>query len=304
VRCGRRLATGWIVGAASSRSEDLGRRHVATKLFMLLSVGVYVALLLGGGGLFEPVRRIQAVHWGALVGRLGLAEPWRFLAAMFVHFNLLHVGFNTMALQSLGRSLEENVGSARFTLIFLGTGIGGFVASQLVYSPQPLTGGISGGVFGLLGAAVGWSYAQRDKQWKRLALTGAGYAVAMALIPGQQVNNAAHVGGLLLGAGLAWALYRLGRRPRAELVASVFALVLVLATFASIGLSLASSVTRKVPRLQSTAPLEPSRLRLTGKGALDGRRLLEGRPDRQAADPNAFDLARVRLRIDRSARSA
>jgi rhomboid protease GluP len=234
-----------LSGLAQSGQSIVRRRHIATNLFLVVSVGVYLGLLFGGGGLFESVRPTEALRWGALVGTLGVYEPWRFLAAMFVHFNLLHAGFNSLALQSLGRNLEDSVGSARFTLIFLGTGIGGFVASQLWYSPQPLTGGISGGVFGLLGAAVGWSYAQRDEQWKKLALTGAGYAVAMALVPGQQVNNAAHVGGLLLGAALAWVLFRAGRSRGAERILDGLAVAMVLATVVSIVLSLTSPVTRR-----------------------------------------------------------
>ena len=112
---------------------------------MLLSVGIYLALMLGGGSLWGPPRPIDAVRWGALVGPLGRVEPWRYLSAMFVHFSLLHVGFNTLTLHSIGRSLEEGIGSARFVLVFLGTGIAGFVASQVFYELDPLTGGISGG---------------------------------------------------------------------------------------------------------------------------------------------------------------
>ncbi len=244
-RCGARLPAGWESTAKNHWSAALARPGWATTLFMLIDGVVYAALMLAGTEGLGNVRRFEALRWGALVGTLGHIEPWRYLSAMFVHFSLLHVGFNTLTLHSLGRSLEDAVGWSRFVLVFIGTGVAGFLASELWYSPMPLTGGISGGIFGLLGAAVGWRYAQRDPEWKRLAITGAGYAVAMALIPGVTVNHAAHVGGLLAGAGFGWALFRLGRNSRADRALDLCGLVLIVGTFASIILSLTSPVVRR-----------------------------------------------------------
>jgi rhomboid protease GluP len=249
--CEARLPAGWETKARSGLGSILARPGWATYLFMLLSVVVYGLLAFGGTEQWGSVRRIGALRWGALAGPLGHVEPWRYLSAMFVHFSLLHVGFNVLTLHSLGRSLEDAVGWARFVVVFLGTGIAGFLASELWYAPIPLTGGISGGIFGLLGAAVGWRYAMRDPEWKRLAITGVGYAVAMALIPGVTVNHAAHVGGLVAGAGFGWGLYRLGQGGRVDRVMNITGAVLVIASFASIALSLTSPVVnRAVPMLQ------------------------------------------------------
>ncbi len=248
LHCGERLPAAWESEARRGWARILGSRaSLATYFFMVLSLGVYVALLMGGGELLSSVRRSQALRWGALAGSLGLAEPWRYLSAMFVHFSLLHVGFNTLSLHSLGKSLEEAVGSARFILVFLGTGIVGFVLSQVVYTADPLTGGISGGVFGLLGASVGLRFAQRDPEWKRLAVTGVGYAVAMYLLLGSAVNHAAHVGGLLSGIGLGWVAVRAGHRRSVDTFFRVLAGLLIAATLASIALSLASPVARRAP---------------------------------------------------------
>lgn len=244
-RCEARLPPGWEANARSRVGSLLDRPGWATHLFMLLSVAVYGLLAFGGIEQWGSIRRIEALRWGALAGPLGHVEPWRYLSAMFVHFSLLHIGFNVMTLHSLGRSLEDATGWARFVVVFIGTGIAGFLASELWYAPIPLTGGISGGIFGLLGAAVGWRYAMRDPEWKRLAITGVGYAVAMALIPGVTVNHAAHIGGLLAGAGFGWVLYRLGRSRRADRAMNIAGALLVAASFASIGLSFTSPIVRR-----------------------------------------------------------
>ena len=245
-RCGARLPAGWEITARQRWTSVFQRRGWATTLFMVLDGIVYLALTLGGAGVWGGVPRLEALRWGALASNLGHVEPWRYLSAMFVHFSLLHVGFNTLTLHQLGRGLEDSLGWARFVVVFLGTGIAGFVASEVWYSTMPVTGGISGGIFGLLGAAVGWRFAQADPEWKRLAITGVGYAVAMALIPGITVNHAAHIGGLLAGAGFGWLLFRVGRGARVDRAVDITGGVLIVATFASIVLSLTSPIVRRL----------------------------------------------------------
>ncbi|HTV19738.1 MAG TPA: rhomboid family intramembrane serine protease [Polyangiaceae bacterium] len=220
----------------------MSRRDVATTLFVVLSVLVYAALWLAGVGPWGAVRPAAALRWGALAGTLGGQQPWRFLSAMFVHFGLMHFAFNTLTLHQLGRDLEGMIGWARFVLVFVGTGVAGFLASELWYAQMPLTGGTSGGIFGLLGAAVGWRYSEGDPDWKRLAITGAGYAVAMVLLDRMSnlsVNHAAHVGGLVAGAGIGWVLHRLRRGAAVERALTVTGALLIVASFVSIGLSLA-----------------------------------------------------------------
>lgn len=211
----------------------------ATVWFAALAVAVYLALVASSGGPQANVSGRMALRWGALAGDLGWREPWRQLSAMFVHFGLLHIGFNVLALVSFGRVLERVLGSARFTVLLLVTGALGFVASDVWYTlfpPQQITGGLSGGIFGLLGAEVGLRFAARDPGWKRAAVSGAGYAVMMGLIPGQTVNNAAHVGGLLSGVLLGWALSYAASRSYQRYF-NVAALLLSAATLGAIALS-------------------------------------------------------------------
>jgi membrane associated rhomboid family serine protease len=114
------------------------------------------------------------------------------------------------------------------------SGVGGFVLSEFWYTFQPLTGGMSGGIFGLLGAEVGLRYAGRDLAWKKSAISALGYGVAAALLPGQSVNNAAHFGGLLVGAAFGWVLFRAGWNVRADRAFGALAAVLLVATVGAI----------------------------------------------------------------------
>ena len=211
----------------------------ATVGFAGLSVAVYWALVASSGGPTSPISGRMALRWGALAGELGWRAPWRHLSAMFVHFGLLHIGFNLLALVSFGRVLERVLGSARFASLLLVSGALGFVASDLWYAlfpPQQITGGLSGGIFGLLGAEVGLRFAAGDPAWKRAAVSGAGYALLMALIPGQNVNNAAHVGGLLSGGLLGWALSH-AASPAHQRAFNLAAMLLCAATLCAIAWS-------------------------------------------------------------------
>ncbi len=59
-----------------------------------------------------------------------LAQPWRFLTAVFLHASILHIGFNMWVLMDIGPVVEEMYGSARYFFIFVVTGIGGYVLSS------------------------------------------------------------------------------------------------------------------------------------------------------------------------------
>ncbi|MFO0568685.1 MAG: rhomboid family intramembrane serine protease [Polyangiaceae bacterium] len=247
-RCGKPLPGPLGRGLRELFEQALGRDYPLTKLYVGLCLGVFVLMalssrqftMLGGG------RMSEALRWGALLGPLGRIEPWRYLSAMFVHFGALHVGFNMMALMDFGRLTEQRLGSGRFALIFVLTGVVGFVASDFwhAWSGVPVfTAGASGGLFGLTGALVGYLYAARDPAWKQLLMRVAVYAVIFAVA--MSVNNAAHAGGFAVGLPLGYAFYK-ERQPwtRARLFQVVGGLLVIL-SLASIGLSQASRVWRE-----------------------------------------------------------
>jgi len=241
---------GHMPGAVGTAANDLlkgvlGTEYLLTKLYIALCVVVFILTTLGGGKLellgADPV---VAIQWGALAGNpafgsLGVLQPWRYLSAMFVHFGILHIVFNMMALWDFGRATEQRLGAARFTIIFVVTGIAGFIASDVWFSAirgaPYITAGASGGLFGLVGALIGYLYAARDPMWKkfltRFAILAAIFAIALP------VNNAAHVGGFLTGAPLGYFAFRQRRPWRLSLVFGLVAGGLTVASLVSVILS-------------------------------------------------------------------
>ncbi len=147
------------------------------------------------------------IAWGANVPPLTLTgEPWRLLTSMFLHIGLIHLAANCYMLMVLGGIVEREFGSARFTLIYLLSGLFGSLASALLATSFKVSAGASGALMGITGACLAHSLVAyiRDKQGVAAGLMvpllqtiGINLAFG-ALVDG--VDNAAHVGGLLAGA--------------------------------------------------------------------------------------------------------
>lgn len=125
-------------------------------------------------------------------------EWYRLLSAGFIHFGLFHVAMNMLLLYQLGRLLEPAVGSLTFGLVYFASLLGGS-AGALVASPDALTGGASGAVFGLMAAGVvGLRQRGVNPMQTGLGLTFVINLLITLAIPGVSIGG--HFGGALAGA--------------------------------------------------------------------------------------------------------
>lgn len=82
---------------------------------------------------------------------LQLEQPYRIASSFFLHYNLLHLGTNLLALIIFGRHVHAVMGNVRFAnIIFLSAFSGSLVS--LALSPFGIVVGASGGILGLFGA--------------------------------------------------------------------------------------------------------------------------------------------------------
>ena len=169
-----------------------------------------------GGTLRDPGGQLYVD--GALIVRaqtqtgelIGLAEGewWRLITAAFLHANLIHLGFNMLGLWWFGSPLEAALGRWRFLLVYLVSGLAGS-AGALIATPNAITVGASGALFGMLGAAL---VLERGG----IPVFGGGALGVIVLnlaftflVPGISIGG--HIGGLIGGALCALALTRFGR---------------------------------------------------------------------------------------------
>jgi len=93
------------------------------------------------------------VNAGAQVNYLvAQGQVWRIFTAMFLHFNLLHIGLNMFSLFLIGGVVEMVFGKWRYLVIYLGSGIVGGILTFYVSPLNTLAAGASGAIFGVFGA--------------------------------------------------------------------------------------------------------------------------------------------------------
>lgn len=170
-------------------------------------MAIFALQLYWGAG--NPVA--SASRMGALIPTRVLAgEWWRLFSVMLLHGSLIHLGLNMMALLSFGPFLERLIGSARYLVLFVISGLGGSLLS-LSRGGDVIGVGASGGIWGLMVAGavvVTWprgllptelAHQLRQRAWTPVAIN-----LIYSLQPG--IDMRAHIGGGLVGGLLMYTL--------------------------------------------------------------------------------------------------
>lgn len=129
-------------------------------------------------------------------------EYWRILTGAALHGSILHALFNGYALFSFGRISEMLSNRAHVAIIFLLSAVGGGVLS-LVMNPEGRSVGASGGVVGIIGYLLVYSFRRRQfisPEFRKSLLINIGFIMLYGLLLYQVIDNYAHLGGLITGA--------------------------------------------------------------------------------------------------------
>ena len=140
-------------------------------------------------------------------------EYYRLLTAVFMHFGISHLVNNMVILFVLGDNLERALGKVKYLVFYLICGVGANVFSMVVSIREyelAVSAGAWGAICGVVGGLLYVGIRNRgrleDLSTRQLALF-----VACSLYFGftsTGIDNAAHVGGLVLGFLLAAIFYR------------------------------------------------------------------------------------------------
>ncbi|MGA7080526.1 MAG: rhomboid family intramembrane serine protease [Terriglobales bacterium] len=204
---------------AAKRGEDIPVQRVepapwmrqqsgsiaVTQAIFGINVAVFAAMCLAGVSMLDNPSGQDLVHWGANFGPLTVSgQWWRLLTCVFVHGGLLHIGFNMWCLWSLGRLAESVYGHWTFAAVYLICGLGASLGS-IIWNPVILSVGASGAIFGIAGALIA-SFYLGEFSLPKAAMSGmlrsvvafVGYNLFFGAVI-SHVDNAAHIGGLLMG---------------------------------------------------------------------------------------------------------
>ncbi len=194
-------------GVRRAAFEGTGAK--VTKALIAIDVGVYVAELATGGGVNGTGSTIYLN--GALFGpSLDHGDWWRLLTAAFLHYGPVHLIMNMVGLYWFGSLLEERIGSGRYLMLYLVSGLAGS-AGALLWSNGFLTPtvGASGAIFGILGAGLVLER-QRDYVFggSALGIILINFVLTFSI---SGISKGGHIGGLVGGIVCALGLTRLGR---------------------------------------------------------------------------------------------
>lgn len=166
---------------------------------------------------------------------------WRLITAMFLHAGVFHIGMNLWCLFDLGPTAESLFNKSKFVVLYLVTGVIGFLFS-LWWSPAGISVGASGAILGLVGVLIGASFHHgsmgqnfRSQLWRWVI-----YIFVFGLF--FPVDNAAHLGGLVSGLLLGYFIPEGEPQTRSEEVLwealGVLAILIMVASFALMALSM------------------------------------------------------------------
>lgn len=184
----------------------------ATSFILALNVLFFLGTMVTGGSTTQNL-----VDWGAKYGPyIAEGEIWRLFLPVLLHAGIFHLLANSFGLVIFGTMLEKIYGTRNFVAVYISAGVMGNVVSFLV-GPNPGVGA-SGAVFGIVGAFAVYLLLNRRMlgQLGSQQLTSVGVIVFINIVfalasPG--IDNAAHFGGLLAGALMAYFI-----APRQRLV--------------------------------------------------------------------------------------
>lgn len=179
----------------------------------LIALNVLYFLYLEVAGSSED--SLFMIQQGALIEPLitEQKEYYRLLTAVFMHFGIRHIVYNMLILFILGNNLERAMGHMKYLIFYLICGIGANIVSVMLNVSMDkivVSAGASGAIFGVIGGLL---YAVIINHG-RLEDVSARQLIVMIFLSlylgftSTEVNNTAHVAGLIIGIVMAVLLYR------------------------------------------------------------------------------------------------
>ena len=127
-------------------------------------------------------------------------EIYRLFTGGFLHADIFHLMFNMYALYVIGKQIETMLGRWKYLIIYLFSLLAGSLLSIVLNDSQSI--GASGAIFGLMGCLLYFGYYYRvylGQIVKSQILPIVIVNLLFGFIPGGNIDNFAHIGGLFGG---------------------------------------------------------------------------------------------------------
>lgn len=188
--------------------------RLLTKVLIGINLAVFLAQIALGNTLtdrFELIGRAQFSLFGPLEG-VAEGQYYRLLTSMFLHGGYAHILFNMLSLWWIGGPLEAALGRARYAALYFVSGLAGSALTYLLADPTQQSLGASGAIFGLFGA-TGVLMRRLNYDLRPLVALLV-INLIITFTPAMHIAWEAHIGGLVAGVGVGYAMVHAPREKR------------------------------------------------------------------------------------------
>ncbi|HEY1633062.1 MAG TPA: rhomboid family intramembrane serine protease [Rhizomicrobium sp.] len=194
------------------------RASYGLPLLIDTNVLVFLAMVLSGLGI-ASFQTDDLIAWGANSAQQLHGVGWlRLITSQFVHAGFAHIASNMYALVFMGLFLAPVMRNWGLIASYLVCGLGGAIASAVVH-PDVISVGASGAIMGLAGILLAlfllgdWRLMHAPRAIVMNVILAVGLTLGQGFVIAE-VDNAAHIGGLVTGFVLGLVLHYTGRNRR------------------------------------------------------------------------------------------
>lgn len=177
------------------------KKSMLTYAIITLNIIVYAYIAILSGNFtvigYNVIRQYGQYNYSVLNGAY-----LQLFTAMFVHIDIVHLLGNMFFLLIFGLRAEELFTIQEYIAIYLLSGLAGNLVT-LLFGPYMVSAGASGAIFGLFGACT--IYIRRAVGQSIIGALLFSFFLLM-MSSGGNVNNLAHLGGLVVGLVIGYAL--------------------------------------------------------------------------------------------------
>ncbi|ATL46568.1 hypothetical protein COR50_04890 [Chitinophaga caeni] len=193
-----------------------GKGYEVTPVIIGLNVLVYILMVITGTNPIDP-SVADVVKWGANNRELVMSgQWWRLITSAFLHGGIIHLLFNMYAFVYIGVMLEPILGRLRFIIAYVLAALLASIASIWYHDVSSVGVGASGAIFGMYGVFLALLTTNFiDKHVRKGLLSSIGLFVVfnLAIGAGGNIDNSAHIGGLIGGLICGYIFYLSLKKP-------------------------------------------------------------------------------------------
>ncbi|MDW8806936.1 rhomboid family intramembrane serine protease [Streptomyces scabiei] len=223
--------TGHARSASVPRTLAGGTITADPRLLTKILIGVNLLLFLVQQALgdtftdrFDLIGRAWVPELGTSLQGVAEGQWYRLVTSMFLHGSVTHILFNMLSLWWIGGPLEAALGRARYLTLYFASGLAGSALTYLLAAPNQPSLGASGAIFGLFGATG--VLMRRLRYDMRPLIILLVINLIFTFSPMFNIAWEAHVGGLVGGVLIGYAMVHAPRERRALIQYGMCALVL------------------------------------------------------------------------------